>query len=152
MAKLIHSVQRVVQAGPDVIFDMLVHPARHCEFDGSDTVRTAATGPERLSLGDDFGMGMTNKISYTSSNRVVEFEEGRRIAWQTGLFRGDKRIFGGQVWRYELTDRGDGSTLVKETFDLTHARPASLLNRFVSASTEVNMRQTLARMAALFEN
>lgn len=152
MSKLVHSVQRVVQARPEVIFDLLVHPARHCEFDGSDTVRSAVTGPERLSLGDDFGMGMTHKISYTSSNRVVEFEEGRRIAWQTGLFRGERRIVGGQIWRYELTDRGDGSTLVRETFDLTHARPAGLLNRLVSAPTETNMRQTLARLASLFES
>ncbi|MEL4359124.1 MULTISPECIES: SRPBCC family protein [unclassified Luteococcus] len=151
MPKLIHTVQRVVNARPEVVFDLLVHPARHCEFDGSDTVRTAVTGPERLALGDDFGMGMSNKVNYTSSNRVVEFEEGRRIAWQTGLFRGDKRIFGGQIWRYELEGRGDGSTLVKETFDLTHARPAALLSRFVAPATESNMRKTLARLASLFE-
>lgn len=150
MPQLVHSVQRVVQASPQVLFDMLVHPARHCEFDGSDTVRSSATGPERLSLGDEFGMTMNKAVSYTSSNRVVEFEEGRRIAWQTGLFRGDKRILGGQIWRYELTDRGDGSTLVKESFDLTHARPAALLSRFAAGPTVANMRRTLERMASLY--
>ena len=41
-------------------------------------------------------------ITYSMESTVVEFEENRRIAWQT---RGSGRIgsfVSGQIWRYEL--------------------------------------------------
>ena len=31
-----------------------------------------------------FGMGMKMLVSYSTVNKVVEFEENRRIAWKTG--------------------------------------------------------------------
>ena len=45
---------------------------------------------------------------YRTDNTVVEFEEGRLIAWCH---------FNRHRWRYELEPLGDGSTLVTETFD-----------------------------------
>ena len=46
---------------------------------------------------------------YRITSKVVEFEEGRRIAW---------RHPGGHVWRYVLEPSGDG-TRVTESFDYT---------------------------------
>ncbi len=47
-------------------------------------------------------------LPYRISNSVVEFEQGRLIAW---------RHFGGHRWRYELEPTADGGTRVTETFD-----------------------------------
>ncbi len=47
--------------------------------------------------------------SYKIENTVVEFEEGRRIAW---------RHFNGHVWRYTF-EPVDGGTKVTEQWDAT---------------------------------
>ena len=39
------------------------------------------SGPERLSLGDSFGMKMRMGVPYRMRSKVVEFEPDRRIAW-----------------------------------------------------------------------
>jgi hypothetical protein len=50
-------------------------------------------------------------VPYRITNRVVELEPDRRIAW---------RHFGGHRWRYELEETPAGGTRVTETFDYTH--------------------------------
>lgn len=97
----------VVAAAPERIFALLADPRRHAEFDGSGTIRSVITGPERLELGARFGMRMRHGVPYRVSNIVVEFEQDRRIAW---------RHFGRHIWRYEL-EPVDGGTKVTETFD-----------------------------------
>jgi len=146
----VRTAQRVVKAPAAVIFDLLAHPARHQELDGSGTVEGTAFGPERLSLGDDFGMHMNKGARYTSRSTVVDFEEGRRIAWRTATSLGGRFLFGGQIWRYELTDRGDGTTLVKESFDLSNARPATLLDALAGKSAQKGMMSTLDNLAQRF--
>ncbi|MFZ8979420.1 MAG: polyketide cyclase / dehydrase and lipid transport, partial [Candidatus Nanopelagicales bacterium] len=47
-----------IDAPPEQIFDLLADPRRHADFDGSGSVTGYASGPERLSLGAKFGMGM----------------------------------------------------------------------------------------------
>jgi uncharacterized protein YndB with AHSA1/START domain len=107
------SVTRVIPADRQAIFDVLADPAMHPVIDGSGTVREVQDGgPERLAEGAKFGMDMKMGASYRILNTVVEFEEGRRIAW---------RHFHGHRWRYELADV-DGGTEVTETFDWSTAR------------------------------
>jgi len=108
------SLSRTVAAPADRIFDLLADPGRHPELDGSGSVRASLSkGPRRLSLGARFGMRMRLGLPYTILNTVVEFEEGRLIAW---------RHFSGHRWRWQLTDLGDGRTEVTETFDWSTAR------------------------------
>ena len=40
--------------------------------------------PERVELGDTFGMGMKRGVPYSTHNVVIEFEDNRRLAWQRG--------------------------------------------------------------------
>ncbi|MGH9129982.1 MAG: SRPBCC family protein [Acidimicrobiales bacterium] len=104
---------RIIDAPAQRIFDLLADPAAHARFDGSGSVKAPTNAPARLSSGARFGMSMKIGAPYKVTNQVVEFEEGRRIAW---------RHFGGHIWRYELEPVQDGkATRVIETFD---GRPA----------------------------
>lgn len=107
MTYLIHR-ERFIAAPADAIFDVLATPALHSVIDGSGTVTgEQPNGPKRLHEGAAFGMTMKIGAPYRILNRVVEFEEGRRIAW---------RHFSRHVWRYTLTEH-DGGTLVAEEWD-----------------------------------
>jgi uncharacterized protein YndB with AHSA1/START domain len=130
---------RIVVAAPaQDVFDVLADPAQHSAFDGSGTVQSLASGPQRLALGSRFGMRMRIKVPYRTDNTVVEFEEGRRIAWcHVNRHR----------WRYELEPLADGSTRVTETFDgRTALFPPSLLLINALANNQVAVAKTLVRL------
>jgi uncharacterized protein YndB with AHSA1/START domain len=133
----------VVAAPAAAVFDILADPRRHPEIDGSGTVSGTVDGPERLSLGAKFGMDMKQGTKYQTKNTVVEFEEGRRIAW---------RHFSPHVWRYELEPVGDG-TRVTETWDLTKVpAPVRLfLNLAFKSRTQRGIEQTLEKLKAAAE-
>ena len=130
---------RVIPAASAAVFDLLANPAEHSRIDGSGSVRGAQSAtPQRLTLGAKFGMQMRMGAPYKIVNEVVEFEEGRRIAW---------RHFGGHVWRYLLVPVGADATEVTEEFDPTHSR-SPLVLRLMRAGTR-NQRaivQTLQRL------
>ena len=104
----IKAARIVIATSPTTIFNILANPQRHADVDGSQTIRSNISGPERLVLGSKFGMAMRLGINYRIKNKVVEFKESELIAW---------RHFGQWRWRYELKDLGNGSTEVTETFD-----------------------------------
>jgi uncharacterized protein YndB with AHSA1/START domain len=107
------SVTRTINAPAGRIFDLLADPAAHPVIDGSGTVRAAGSGgTDRLRLGSEFGMDMKLGLGYRITNKVVEFEENRLIAW---------RHFAGHRWRWELEPAGDDVTEVTETFDWERA-------------------------------
>src|SRR5215212_7794352 len=96
------TVERVIPSPPGPIFDLLADPSRHRDIDGSGTVRNAKRVPERLGLGSRFGMSMKLGLPYSMVSTVVEFEEDRRIAWQTRGPTPLGRFVAGRIWRYEL--------------------------------------------------
>ena len=143
------TVERLIPAEPEAIFDLLAHPARHHEFDGSGTVRQARGAGKRVGPGDSFGMDMKWGIPYFTHNVVSEFVEGRVIAWRTLAPAPLDKLFTGRTWRYELQPV-DGGTLVRETWDVSTEKPltrAFIRNR-LSGLTRRNMRQTLERIEA----
>ncbi|HLG00170.1 MAG TPA: SRPBCC family protein [Acidimicrobiia bacterium] len=123
------SDERLVVAPPGRIFELLATAACHLDLDGSGMVRRVRDGQsQRLTLGSRFEVEMSQSgIPYAVVNDVVEYEDGRLIAWEvrpSGRFvRTRDRLVGGHRWRYELVP-GDGGTRVIETFDYTHARSA----------------------------
>ena len=108
----------IVPAPAQMIFDLLADPRRHGEIDGSGSIQSAQiNAPERLSLNATFGMQMKIGVRYKITNTVVEFEEGKTIAW---------RHFGGHIWRYILEPVDDG-TKVTEQFDWNKSKSPLIL-------------------------
>lgn len=142
MSKNVVSRSTVVPAPAQEIFDLLADPRRHSEIDGSGSVKAAHDdAPQRLALGVTFGMDMRIGVPYNITNTVVEFEEGRRIAW---------RHFGGHIWRYVL-EPVEGGTKVTEEFDWNKAKsPIGL--RLINAPRRnaVAMERTLQNLKARF--
>jgi uncharacterized protein YndB with AHSA1/START domain len=147
------SVERVIKAPAREIFALLADAGRHSSFDGSGTVDHADSTSVPLELGTRFSMRMRGRpetlfLPYTMSNKVVEFEPDRRIAWQPTAMGG---LIGGRIWRYELIPTDDG-TLVRETWDVSKDRQRPMYRRGSwPRQTEDGMRATLARIAALVE-
>ncbi|HLT15559.1 MAG TPA: SRPBCC family protein [Acidimicrobiales bacterium] len=101
-----------VDATPAEVFDFLRQPANHSIISGDGSVTGATSGPDRLSMGDRFGMSMKIVLPYRMRNTVVEYEQDRRIAWcHPGKHR----------WRWELEPDGEGRTKLTETFDMSTA-------------------------------
>lgn len=147
------TVERFIAAPPEKIFELLVYPARHRDIDGSGTVRDPkaadAEAGERLALGSRFGMSMKLGLPYSMVNTIVEFEEGRRIAWQTRGPGVIGKYVAGRIWRYELEPTDDG-TLVRESWDITQeSMPGKLLVGRMASATRKNMAATLERIEEL---
>ncbi len=137
------SSERIINAPPGKIFELLADPNQHSLIDGSGSVKAARPGsPERLSLGAKFSMDMRIKLPYRISNTVVEFEENRRIAWWH---------FAHNIWRYELEPVA-GGTKVTETFDYSKGRGSWLIQRMGYPKKNLaSMEATLARLAEVVE-
>ena len=144
MTRWVETVERIIPAPPDRIFALIADPRRHQDIDGSGTVREATDLPERLALGATFGMNMEYGGAYTMTSTVIEFEDGRRIAWQSRPPRDSARwrhLFGGRIWRYEL-EPVDGGTRVRESWDLSEERLRLIVWGY-RRKTRANMTATL---------
>ena len=144
------SVERVMSASPEAIFALLADAAQHSRFDGSGTVLGTARESRPLSLGTKFGMSMRMKFAYKTSNEVIELEPPWLIAWKTTGLWG---FIGGRIWRYELEPQADGTTLVRETWDISQDKQRRSLKRSgFPAATKRNITATLDRLAELVES
>ena len=133
-----------IDAPASAVFDVLADPRMHAQFDGSGTVESNVSGPERLALGSRFGMGMRIKIPYRTDNEVVEFDDGRLIAWCH---------FNKHRWRYELEPVDDTTTVVTETFDgRTALFPPALILMNAYNNNQTAVAKTLVRLKALVES
>ncbi|HEX4433580.1 MAG TPA: SRPBCC family protein [Acidimicrobiales bacterium] len=144
------SVDRVIDAPAASLFALVADATRHPEFDGSgQLVKAKAGAAQNLTLGSTFGMSMKMGVPYTVTNTVVEFEQDRRIAWQTVLSGPLGRFLGGRIWRYEL-EPVDGGTRVTESWDLSEDKQAFFLKSpKIGQHTAVGMSKSLDRLAAL---
>ncbi len=74
------TAERLVAADADAIFELIADPAQQPRWDGNDNLQEAAAGQRVRAVGDTFTTMLT--IGSERLNRIVEFEEGRRIAWR----------------------------------------------------------------------
>ena len=142
------SESTTIGAPPAVVFAILADPRQHDRIDGSGSVGSVLSGPERITAtGQTFTVRMKLfGVPYVIRNRVVEFEADRRIAW---------RHFTANRWRYELEPTADGRTRVTETFDTTRAdgitNAVVRWARFPERNRD-GIRETLERLKAAAES
>jgi uncharacterized protein YndB with AHSA1/START domain len=120
------SVSRQIAAPTEAVFEVLADPRRHLDMDGSGMLRGTESGPVRA-VGDMFVMNMYFEPlggPYAMNNHVVEFEPGRRIAWEPENGAGhpeehSENARWGHRWRFELVPDGPAATVVTQTWDGT---------------------------------
>ena len=138
------SAERLSSASPAVLFELIADPAQQPRWDGNENLAEAAPGQRVRAVGETFTM--TNVGDRVRENRVVEFEEGRRIAWLPSPV-GETPP--GHLWRWELEPRGTG-TLVRHTYDWTALHDPSRIER-AKRNTEAALRASVDRLVALAE-
>ncbi len=136
------SASHFVPATPNEIFELLANPAMHSVIDGSGSVLAPKdSAPQRLSLNATFGMSMKKGMPYKITNTVVEFVEGKQIAW---------RHFGGHIWRYILEPTAGGTTVTEQFAYRNSKSPLMLeLAGYVKSNNKA-IKQTLVNLAEYF--
>lgn len=137
------SVGRVIAADAQSLFDIVADPTLHHVIDGSGSVRGVRGTSGKLGLGDKFSMSMRIGVPYLITNKVVEYEEGRQIAWAH---------LGGWRWRYQFEPTPEG-TRVTETFDWAPSKAGLYLSITKAPTRNLSaMKSTLARLDAFATN
>jgi uncharacterized protein YndB with AHSA1/START domain len=142
---------RVVSASTEIaaeagqIFELIADPAQQPRWDGNDNLAAAPAGQRVRRAGDMFTMTLTN--GNIRENHVVEFDEGRRIAWTPAE---PGRRPPGHLWRWELEPIGSSRTRVTCTYDWTRLTDEKRLP-VAKATTAERLRASLGRLTALVE-
>lgn len=142
---------RVVSASRDIaapaarIFELIADPAQQPRWDGNENLAEAPAGQRVKAVGDVFVMTLT--LGVNRENHIVEFAEGRRIAWKPSE---PGQPTPGHVWRWELEPIDDGHTRVTHTYDWTELNDEKRMARARKTSPEW-LGASLARLAALAE-
>lgn len=135
---------RVIAAPAEIIFEQIADPAKQPAWDGNDNLGQAPGGQRVRATGEVFSMALTSGA--IRENHVVEFEEGRRIAWKPAE-QGKPPI--GQLWRWELEPAGAG-TRVTHTYDWSELQDETRLDRARRTKAE-NLLASIDRLAGLVE-
>lgn len=144
-------VPRVVRASREIaasagsIFELIADPAQQPRWDGNDNLAEAPGGQRVRALGEVFTMTTTKGL--VRENHVVEFEEGRLIAWRPAE---PGRQPPGHLWRWALEPIGPSRTRVTHTYDWTKLTDEGRLPR-ARATTSDKLRASLDRLGALAE-
>jgi uncharacterized protein YndB with AHSA1/START domain len=139
------SATRDVAAAAATIFELIADPSRQPEWDGMDNLVTAAPGQRVRAVGDVFVM--TIHLGTDRTNRVVEFEEGRRIAWRPSE---PGKAEPGHLWRWELEPVADGVTRVTHTYDWSDLTDENRMGR-ARRTTSERLMVSIDRLAELAE-
>jgi uncharacterized protein YndB with AHSA1/START domain len=144
-------MERVVSASRDVaasaadVFELIADPARQPQWDGNANLVEAAAGQRVHAIGDTFLMTLTTKE--LRENHVVEFEEGRLIAWRPSEVGKPPP---GHLWRWELEPLDADHTRVTHTYDWTDLTDEMRLTR-ARATTSDKLQASLGKLAAVVE-
>lgn len=139
------SASRDIAASPERVFELIADPAHQPRWDGNDNLSHAAEGQRVRQTGDVFIMTLTGGAD--RENHVVEFEEGRRIAWRPSE---PGKSQPGHLWRWELQPAGDAGTRVTHTYDWTQLTDANRLPQ-ARRTTHDRLMASIDRLAAIAE-
>jgi len=144
-ASRVVSAERLIAAPAAEIFELIADPSLQPRWDGNDNLAEAETGQRVHAVGDVFTMALT-KDGAVRENHVVEFEEGRRIAWLPAPV-GERPP--GHLWRWEL-EEAPGGTLVRHSYDWTELNDPKRMERARNTTAD-SLRASVDRLAALAE-
>jgi uncharacterized protein YndB with AHSA1/START domain len=139
------SASREIAAGADRIFELIADPSQQPQWDGNDNLAEAEAGQRVRSVGNVFTMTLTG--GSIRENHVVEYEEGRRIAW---LPSEQGRRPPGHLWRWELEPLDETRTRVTHTYDWSQLTDQNRLPR-ARRTTPDKLRASLDRLAGVAE-
>lgn len=139
------SASREIAAPADKIFELIADPSQQPRWDGNDNLAEASAGQRVRTVGDVFRMTLT--IGSDRTNHVVEFEEGRLIAWQPSE---PNKPPPGHLWRWELEPIDESRTLVTHTYDWSALTDETRLPR-ARDTTADKLLASIERLAELAE-
>jgi uncharacterized protein YndB with AHSA1/START domain len=145
------SASREIAAGADEIFELIADPAHQPSWDGNDNLAKAPAGQRVRGVGEMFTMTLT--VGVVRENHVVEFDEGRRVAW---LPAEPGRKPPGHLWRWELEpiddphDAGAVRTRVTHIYDWSGLTDETRFD-YARATTAEKLMVSLDRLAAAAE-
>ena len=134
-----------IAAGPPEIFELIADPTQQPRWDGNDNLAEAPAGQRIRRTGDVFLMTTTS--GSVRENHVVEFEEGRRLAWTPA---DPGRAPAGHLWRWELEPIDGSRTRVTHTYDWSRLTDEKRVPR-ARATTADKLQASLDRLTALVE-
>ena len=132
-----------VAAPASVVFELIADPSHQPRWDGNDNLAEAPPDQRVRRVGDVFTMILSS--GSVRENHVVEFEEGRRIAWLPADLDSPPA---GHLWRWELEPAGDATTRVTHTYDWSQLTDEKRFVRARSTSSE-DLHASLVRLARL---
>ena len=139
------SASREIAAPPGRIFELIADPAQQPRWDGNGNLAEAPSGQRVRRVGEVFTMILTKGA--IRENHVVEFAEGRLIAWVPAEAGKQPP---GHLWRWELEPADASHARVTHTYDWTRLTDRKRLPR-AQATTAGKLRASLDRLAALAE-
>ena len=134
-----------ITAPADRIFELIADPSQQPRWDGNDNLAEAPGGQRVHGVGEVFPMSITQ--GSLRENRVVEFEEGRLIAWRPSEPGSPPP---GHLWRWELEPLDGGRTRVTHTYDWSRLTDESRFER-ARATTADKLSASLTRLAEVAE-
>ena len=139
------SASREIAAPADKIFELIADPSLQPQWDGNDNLAEARTGQRVRAAGAVFTTMLT--LGALRDNHVVEFEEGRLIAWRPSEQGMEPP---GHLWRWRLEPVDDSRTLVTHTYDWSMLTDENRLPR-ARATTTDKLQASIDRLAELVE-
>lgn len=140
------SAGRTISAGAAEIFELIADPAHQPRWDGNDNLTEAPAGQRVHGVGEVFTMTTTK--GNIRENHVVEFEEGRLIAWRPAE-PGQQPP--GHLWRWQLDPVGPSETRVVHTYDWSLLPEQDKRATRARATTADRLQSSVDRLAALVE-
>ncbi|MFT4081065.1 MAG: SRPBCC family protein [Nocardioides sp.] len=140
------SASREIAAGAAEIFELIAEPTEQPRWDGNDNLSQGRPGERVRSVGDVFTMTITN--GNVRENHVVEFAEGRCIAWRPAEPGQEPP---GHLWRWELEPVGASRTRVTHTYDWTQLSDDQRIPR-AKATTSAKLQASIDRLASIAED
>jgi len=115
------------------LYAFAADPRRHCELDGSGTVRDNIRMPAELALGSKFSTNMrVLGVPYRITSTVTALKPNELVEWRHPV---------GHRWRWEFASLSPTLTRVTETFDY---RTAGALKNKLKYYTLIGARKSNA--------